>query len=232
MALTDEERARADRLRAAIRRGDWAGPTAGARARLRPGQPRRRCPRPTRSTSCASASHNPQPCPVLEVTDPGALEPGHTAPGADLRTDLPRYRVYRDGELVDETDGRDARTGARTSWRSCSAARSPSSARCSPTGLPVRHIEQGVNVPMYRTAIACRPAGRFAGPLVVSMRPMRAEQAIRATADHAPLHPRPRRAGPRRRPGRDRHRRHRPRPTTATRSRSATARCPSSGPAA
>ena len=47
--------------------------------------------------------------------------------------------------------------------------------------LPVRHIEQGVNVPMYRTAVACRPAGRFEGPLVVSMRPMTPQQAIRAT---------------------------------------------------
>ena len=47
--------------------------------------------------------------------------------------------------------------------------------------LPVRHIEQGVNVPMYTTAVACRPAGRFAGPLVVSMRPMTPQQAIRAT---------------------------------------------------
>ena len=47
--------------------------------------------------------------------------------------------------------------------------------------LPVRHIEQGVNVPMYRTAVACRPAGRFSGPLVVSMRPMTPQQAIRAT---------------------------------------------------
>ncbi len=48
-------------------------------------------------------------------------------------------------------------------------------------GLPVRHIEQGINVPMYTTAVACRPAGRFAGPLVVSMRPMTPQQAIRAT---------------------------------------------------
>jgi uncharacterized protein YcsI (UPF0317 family) len=48
-------------------------------------------------------------------------------------------------------------------------------------GLPVRHIEQGVNVPMYTTAVACHPAGRFQGPLVVSMRPMTPSQAIRAT---------------------------------------------------
>src|SRR5690349_2239626 len=45
---------------------------------------------------------NPRPCPVLEVLEPGSTEPVQTAPGADLRTDLPRYRVYEHGELVDE----------------------------------------------------------------------------------------------------------------------------------
>jgi uncharacterized protein YcsI (UPF0317 family) len=138
---------------------------------------------------------NPRPCPVIEVTDPGAYEPRITAPGADLRTDLPRYRVHVDGEVVDEpTDVRDV-------WREdlvafligCSFTfeRALLAAR-----LPVRHIEQGTNVPMYTTAIACHPAGRFKGPLVVSMRPMTPRQAIRATeitsrftsAHGAPVH--------------------------------------------
>ena len=81
-----------------------------------------------------------------------------TAPGADLRTDLPRYRVHRDGEVVDElTDVRDV-------WREDLVA---FLIGCSFTferallaaGLPVRHIEQGVNVPMYTTAVACPPPG-------------------------------------------------------------------------
>ena len=100
-------------------------------------------------------------------------------------------------------------------------------------GLPVRHIEQGVNVPMYRTRRACRPAGRFAGPLVVSMRPMTPPQALARDAEiTAPLPGRPRRARARRRPGGSSGSRTSRRPTTAIRSSSATARSRSSGPAA
>ena len=98
--------------------------------------------------------------------------------------------------------------------------------------LPVRHIEQGVNVPMYRTAVACRPAGRFAGPLVVSMRPMTPQQAIRATqitGRYTAVHGAPVHIGD---PDGARHRRPRAARSTATRSRSATARSPCSGPAA
>jgi uncharacterized protein YcsI (UPF0317 family) len=194
MTLTHQEHANPRALRAAIRRGSWSGPTAG----LAPGH----APANLVVLPAADALdflrfcvHNPQPCPVLEVTDRGSPEPVHTAPGADLRTDLPRYRVYRGGDLVDEAEDvtghwRDDLVGfllgcSFTFERAMLAE-----------GLPVRHLEQRVNVPMYRTSIACRPAGRFAGPLVVSMRPMRADQAIRATqitsrfvrAHGAPVH--------------------------------------------
>src|SRR3954469_5486663 len=132
---------------------------------------------------------NPQPVPLLDVTDPGATA-SRLAPGADLRTDLPRYRVWRDGELVDEP------TDAGEHWPEDLVA---FLIGCSFTferalqaeGLPIRHVEQGVNVPMYRTAIDCTPAGRFSGPLVVSMRPMRPDQAIRATqitSRYGPVH--------------------------------------------
>src|SRR5438093_5397298 len=47
---------------------------------------------------------NPKPCPLLDVTEPGSPEPRFVAPGADLRTDLPRYRIYRNGELIEEPD--------------------------------------------------------------------------------------------------------------------------------
>jgi uncharacterized protein YcsI (UPF0317 family) len=122
---------------------------------------------------------NPKPCPLLDVTEPGSAEPQGVAPGADLRTDLPRYRIYKHGELVDEP------TDLQDWWRDDLVA---FLLGCSFTfehallqaGVPVRHIEAGCNVPMYRTNLACRPAGVFRGPLVVSMRPLTPEQAIRA----------------------------------------------------
>jgi uncharacterized protein YcsI (UPF0317 family) len=166
-------------VRAAIRAGEWDGPTAS----LAPGYAQANLvalPRADAFDFLRFCVANPRPCPVLEVGDPGSFEPKLTAPGADLRTDVPRYRVHRDGELTDElTDVKDV-------WREDLVA---FLIGCSFTferallaaGLPVRHIEQGVNVPMYTTAVACRPAGRFAGPLVVSMRPMTPDQAIRAT---------------------------------------------------
>jgi uncharacterized protein YcsI (UPF0317 family) len=192
--LSDEERARPGALRAAIRRGAWTGPTPG----LAPGAAQANLvvlPRADAFDFLRFCVLNPLPCPVLEVTEPGSPEPVHTAPGADLRTDVPRYRVYRDGDLHDERDD------VVDLWRDDLVA---FLLGCSFTferallaeGLPVRHIEQGVNVPMYRTSVACRPAGRFAGPLVVSMRPMRPDEAIRATqvtarfvrAHGAPVH--------------------------------------------
>jgi uncharacterized protein YcsI (UPF0317 family) len=123
---------------------------------------------------------NPRPCPLLDVTEPGDPEPRFTAPGADLRTDLPRYRVFKNGELVDEPKD------LLNYWREdlvafligCSFTFESALLQA---GLPVRHIEAGVNVPMYRTNIACRPAGIFHGPMVVSMRPMTPHQALQAT---------------------------------------------------
>jgi uncharacterized protein YcsI (UPF0317 family) len=123
---------------------------------------------------------NPKPCPLLDVTEAGSAEPKHVAPGADLRCDLPRYRVWRDGELVAEP------VDAREYWRDdlvgfllgCSFT---FEAALRQAGVPVRHIDEGRNVPMYRTSIACRAAGRFHGPLVVSMRPMTPAQAVTAT---------------------------------------------------
>lgn len=138
---------------------------------------------------------NPKPCPVLDVTEPGGAEPHLVAPGADLRTDVPRYRVYRDGEVIDEP------TDLASHWRDdyvgfltgCSFT---FESALLAAGLPVRHIERGTNVPMFRTNIACRPAGVFRGPMVVSMRPMSMAQALRAVqvcsrfprAHGAPIH--------------------------------------------
>jgi uncharacterized protein YcsI (UPF0317 family) len=123
---------------------------------------------------------NPQPCPLLDETDPGDPEPKSIARGADLRTDLPAYRVWRDGQLTAEP------TEIGSLWRDDLVA---FIIGCSFTfenalleaGLPVRHIEQGLNVPMYVTNRHCHAAGRFCGSLVVSMRPMTPEQAVTAS---------------------------------------------------
>jgi uncharacterized protein YcsI (UPF0317 family) len=122
---------------------------------------------------------NPKPCPLLGVSEPG--DPALPALGADLdiRTDIPRYRVWRDGTLVDEP--RDIKSVWRDDLVSfvlgCSFSFEEALLAAD---VPVRHITLGRNVPMYRTSIATQPAGRFHGPLVVSMRPMKPADAIRA----------------------------------------------------
>jgi uncharacterized protein YcsI (UPF0317 family) len=140
---------------------------------------------------------NPKPCPLLEVALPGDPTPREMAPGADLRCDLPRYRIWRNGELVDEP------TDIRSHWQDDLVA---FLIGCSFTfesallsaGLPVRHVEERRNVSMYRTNIACEPAGAFRGPLVVSMRPMtpaQAAEAARVTARFPSVHGGPIHAG-------------------------------------
>lgn len=132
---------------------------------------------------------NPAPVPLLDVTDPGSVRTS-LAPEADLRTDLPRYRVWRDGELVDEP------TDVVELWREdlvsfligCSFS---FESALMDAGVPVRNIEQGRNVSMYRTNIECRPAGRLSGPLVVTMRPVPARQvptAVQVTARMPAVH--------------------------------------------
>src|SRR5436309_5708512 len=123
---------------------------------------------------------NPKPCPLLDVTEPGSAEPKAVAAGADLRRDVPRYRIYERGQLIDEP------TDLQRWWRDDLVA---FLLGCSFTfenalleaGLPVRHLEEGRNVPMYRTSIECAPAGAFRGPLVVSMPPMTPAQAGEAS---------------------------------------------------
>ena len=140
--------------------------------------------------------HNPRPCPLLCKTMPGDPEPREAAAGADLRCDVPRYRVFRHGEadVVEPTD-------VANLWRDdlvgfllgCSFTFETALLAA---GLPVRHIQQNCNVPMYRTSIQCKSAGKFSGPMVVSMRPFAADQVNRvveitgryATMHGAPIH--------------------------------------------
>ncbi len=121
---------------------------------------------------------NPQPVPLLDVTEPGATSTA-LAPSADLRTDLPRYQVWRDGVMVDEpTDVVDLWADDLVSFLiGCSFSFETA---LLDAGVPVRNIEQHRNVSMYETNIQCRPAGRLSGPLVVSMRPIPAAQVVTA----------------------------------------------------
>ncbi len=116
--------------------------------------------------------------PLLDVTDAGSTTTV-LAPGSDLRTDLPRYRVWRDGELVAEpTDVVQEWTDDLVTFLiGCSFS---FEAALVEAGVPVRNVEQGRNVSMYRTDVPCRSAGRLSGPLVVSMRPVPASQVVTA----------------------------------------------------
>jgi uncharacterized protein YcsI (UPF0317 family) len=123
-------------------------------------------------------TRNPKPCPILDVLEPGMVEPS-IAPGADLRTDLPRYRIYRNGVLTEEVEDVTAYcNGEMVSFLlGCSFSFERALLEA---GLPIRNIEEGKNVSMYITNRACVAAGPFHTPMVVSMRPMTSGQAVRA----------------------------------------------------
>jgi uncharacterized protein YcsI (UPF0317 family) len=122
---------------------------------------------------------NPKPCPVLARSEPGSPRFPALGTDIDVRTDLPRYRVWRDGKVAAEP------IDIREEWREDLVA---FALGCSfsfeqlliEQGMVLRHVEQGTNVPMYRTSLETTPAGMFSGPLVVSMRPLRSADAIRA----------------------------------------------------
>nr|WP_312576833.1 putative hydro-lyase [Sedimentibacter sp.] len=117
------------------------------------------------------AQRNPKPCPILDVTDVGNPEPKLMGRGADLRYDIPKYRIYKYGELVDEV------LDLKDYWRDdlvgfligCSFSFESAMINAH---IPIRHIEDNHNVPMYITNIDCEPAGKFHGKMVVSMRPI------------------------------------------------------------
>jgi uncharacterized protein YcsI (UPF0317 family) len=181
-------------IRREARSGDLTGPTPG----LALGYVQANLvvvPRELAFDFLLFCQRNPKPCPLLDVTEPGCPEPRLVAPGADLRTDVPRYRVFRHGELVDEP------ADLKAWWRDdlvgfllgCSFTFENALLQAN---VPVRHLEAGCNVPMYRTNRPCVPAGFFHGPLVVSMRPLTPNQAVRAVqvctrfprAHGAPVH--------------------------------------------
>jgi uncharacterized protein YcsI (UPF0317 family) len=165
-------------VRRAARSGAFAGHTAG----LAPGYVQGNLcilPRAYADDFELFCNRNPKPCPLLAVSDPG--DPRLPSLGADLdiRSDVPRYRVFRDGEPVAET------AEVRDLWSEdlvafvigCSFSFEEALAEA---GVPLRYVEEGKNVAMYLTNIETRPAGPFRGPMAVSMRPLTPADAILA----------------------------------------------------
>jgi uncharacterized protein YcsI (UPF0317 family) len=137
---------------------------------------------------------NPKPCPLIDVSEPGVYGPV-CAPGADVRKDIPKYRIYVDGtfkkEVYDVTEY--WKEDFVSFYLGCSFT---FEAALLAGGVPVRHIEQNTIVPMYTSNILCTPAGRFHGPTVVTMRPIPdrlVSRAVQITSRYpgvhgAPLH--------------------------------------------
>lgn len=170
--------AEAQRCRELIRNNEHTGPTAGLAA----GAVQANLmilPKELAADFLLFAQRNPKPCPLLAVTEPGEYSVPSMGRNIDLRTDVPRYRVWRHGELVDEP------VSLKDVWRDdlvsfligCSFSFEEALVA---EGIDVRHISEGVNVPMYRTNIPTQSTTRLSGPLVVSMRPFAAQDAIRA----------------------------------------------------
>lgn len=164
-------------FRRAVRSGEYTGPTNG----VCPGY--MQCNLVVLEESHALdfllfCQRNKQACPLVEVCDVGSSSAEAIAEGSDLRTDIPKYCIYRDGALEAEVDD------VRPYWPERSVA---FLIGCSfsydgefmDKGIPLRSVEQGKNVPMYRTNVPCRPAGSLRGNVVVSMKPIKATQVAK-----------------------------------------------------
>ena len=176
--IVERSVAAGSRERLRIRAGEFSGTTAG----LAPGNVQANLvilPKALAHDFLRFAQANPKPCPVLAVSGPGESRLPGLGEDLDIRSDLPRYRVWRRGELVEEP------FDLFHVWRDdlvsfalgCSFSFEQALLE---DGIELRHLTCGSNVPMYRTNIPCASAGPFAGPLVVSMRPLKPHDAIRA----------------------------------------------------
>jgi len=164
-------------LREEIRAGKWKTPTTG----VAPGYVQANLvmlPQDAAFYFLLFCVRNPKPCPILDVLEPGQVET-KIAKDADLRTDLPRYRIFEQGKLKDEME--DVRGVFHDEMVSFLLGCSFSfEAALVAAGVPVRNLEEDKNVSMYITSRDCQPAGPFSAPLVVTMRPMKPAEAVRA----------------------------------------------------
>ena len=176
-------------IRNLIRKGKWNKPTAGlamgyAQANLVI------LPQKYTFDFLLFCQRNPKPCPLLEVLEPGEFRTKFLSLDADIRTDIPLYNIYRKGRLQNTVKE------IKNFWKEhfvsfllgCSFSFEEAMLRAK---IPVRHIEENKNVPMFITHIPCKPAGVFHGPMVVTMRPIPSEQVTRAvqiTSRYASVH--------------------------------------------
>lgn len=165
-------------LREMIRQNQWIKPTSG----LAKGYIQANLailPKEQAFDFLLFAQRNPKSCPIIDVTEPGSGVPTLSAPTGNIMTDIPKYRVYRRGILTEEV------LNATEFWNDqmvsfligCSFTFEEALLN---NDIPIRHIEEQCNVPMYKTNIESVKAGQFEGPMVVSMRPMSEKDAIRA----------------------------------------------------
>src|SRR4030043_1113661 len=176
-------------IRNLIRKGKWDKPTAGlvmgyAQANLVI------LPQKYAFDFLLFCQRNPKPCPLLEVLEPGKFRTEFLSKGADIRIDIPRYNIYRKGRL--ERTARDIRNLWKNDFVTfllgCSFSFEEALLR---SKIPIRHIEENKNVPMFITNIPCKPAGVFHGPMVVTMRPVppdKVTRAVQITARYASVH--------------------------------------------
>ena len=176
-------------IRRIIRKGKWDKPTVGlamgyAQANLVI------LPQKYAFDFLLFCQRNPKPCPLLEVLEPGEFRTKFLSLDADIRTDIPRYHIYRKGKRHNSVKE------IKSFWKKdfvsfllgCSFSFEEAMLR---SKIPVRHIEEDKNVPMFITHIPCKPAGVFHGPMVVTMRPIPSDKVTRAvqiTSRYASVH--------------------------------------------
>lgn len=176
-------------MRGLIRAGEWTHPTSGL-CLTRVQANMIVLPKDWAYDFLVFAQRNPKPCPILDITEPGEGEARLIAPGSDVRTDIPKYRVWENGKLTGEPGD------VIKYWREdlvafllgCSFSFEGALVEA---GIPVRHMDMGCNVPMYITDMECVPAGRLSGPMVCSMRPVKYSQvpkAVMATGRFPAVH--------------------------------------------
>ena len=181
-------------MRLKVRGGQHRGPTAG----YAPGYLQGNLailPASLAADFLLFCQRNPKPCPVIGIAEAGSTRLPTLGEDLDIRTDVPAYRLFRNGERGDMVHdlGPVWRDDLVSFVLGCSFSFEEALVAAD---IPVRHIEAGRNVPMYKTAIETVSAGPFSGPLVVSMRMFQPKDAIQAIllsdrfrlAHGAPIH--------------------------------------------